>query len=88
MTKKCDCSCGCQLTSDETYFEELESVCQGCNKGYRETLPIKNEICQICDKPAYGLCNDDCGFLCIHHNHTHRHETGHITIEVSRELKK
>jgi hypothetical protein len=77
--KKCDCSCGCQLTSDETYFEELETCCQGCNKGYREDLTIIREVCQKCGRPAYGLCNNECGFLCREHDMIHRHETGHIT---------
>lgn len=76
--KTCSCSCGCKLTDEETYFEKLEDICQGCNKGYREQLPIKNEMCKKCNNPAFSLCNDGCGFLCIHHDRIHRNETGHI----------
>ena len=77
--KTCNCSCGCKLTEEETYFEELETHCQGCNKGYREDLGIKNEVCKKCAKIAFGLCNDGCGFLCREPDIIHRHETGHIT---------
>ena len=77
----CDCSCGCKLKEDDGIFFERgnETHCFPCDKGYRNQLPIKDEVCQKCGEPAFGLCNDGCGFLCKNHDKIHRHETGHIT---------
>lgn len=76
----CDCSCGCRLEEkDGIFFEFGETICYPCDKGNRAEFPIIKEVCKKCGKPAFGLCNDGCGFLCLRHDVIHRHETGHIT---------
>lgn len=87
MVRKCECSCGCTLDElDGVGFDE-EKLCYPCDKGYRGEIGIKDDVCKICKKIAFGICNDDCGFLCQSHFHLHRHETNHIPIMMYRRIR-